>query len=116
MPADLVESIEVNKTLSANKDGHGIGGSVNLVTRTASGGETPVLRDLLGAGGEQEEFDGGWSIGSSLRQADFPPAPLLLPGGREGFAPPIAAAKSPTAKAAFAWRNASHRSRSANSL
>ena len=41
VPADLVESVEVNKTLSANQDGDAIGGSVNLVTRTA--GETPTI-------------------------------------------------------------------------
>ena len=35
IPATLVESIEINKTLSANQDGDAIGGSVNLVTRTA---------------------------------------------------------------------------------
>src|SRR6202521_3031911 len=34
IPSDLVESIEVNKTLSANQDGDAIGGSVNLVTKT----------------------------------------------------------------------------------
>jgi Carboxypeptidase regulatory-like domain/TonB-dependent Receptor Plug Domain len=41
MPADLVESVEVNKTLQANMDGDGIGGSVNIVTKTA--GEPPRL-------------------------------------------------------------------------
>src|SRR5258708_363705 len=35
VPADLVERIEVFKTLSANQDADGIGGTVNLVTRTA---------------------------------------------------------------------------------
>jgi TonB-dependent receptor len=35
IPANLVESIEVSKTLSANQDGDAIGGSVNLVTRSA---------------------------------------------------------------------------------
>jgi len=35
IPSDLVGSIEVNKTLSANQDGDAIGGSVNLVTKTA---------------------------------------------------------------------------------
>jgi TonB-dependent receptor len=35
IPSDLVASIEVNKTLSANQDGDAIGGSVNLVTKTA---------------------------------------------------------------------------------
>lgn len=36
IPADLVESIQINKTLTANMDGDGIGGSVNLVTRQAT--------------------------------------------------------------------------------
>jgi TonB-dependent receptor len=35
VPADLVERIEVFKTLSADQDADGIGGTVNLVTRTA---------------------------------------------------------------------------------
>jgi TonB-dependent receptor len=35
IPSDLVASIEVNKTLSANQDGDAIGGSINLVTKTA---------------------------------------------------------------------------------
>ena len=53
IPADLVESVEINKTLQANMDGDGIGGSVNLVTKTATerptvyvngvGGYTPIL-------------------------------------------------------------------------
>ncbi len=48
MPADLVQSVEVNKTLQANMDGDGIGGSVNIVTKTA--GERPTV-DLFGGGG-----------------------------------------------------------------
>jgi TonB-dependent receptor len=55
MPADLVESVEVNKTLQANMDGDGIGGSVNIVTKTA--GERPTLA-----------FSGGG--GTSLIQGD----------------------------------------------
>src|SRR6266478_709201 len=35
IPSDLVASIEVNKTLSASQDGDAIGGSVNLVTKSA---------------------------------------------------------------------------------
>lgn len=52
IPADIVESVEINKTLQANMDGDGIGGSVNLVTKTAGtrptvnvssmGGYTPI--------------------------------------------------------------------------
>jgi hypothetical protein len=55
IPADLVDSIQVSKTLIANQDGDAIGGSVNLVTRTAGdrpflsfsgmGGHTPTILD-----------------------------------------------------------------------
>ncbi len=41
IPADIVESVQINKTLQANMDGDGIGGSVNLVTKTA--GERPTI-------------------------------------------------------------------------
>jgi len=41
IPDDMVQSIELNKTLSANQDADGIGGSVNLVTKTA--GTVPYL-------------------------------------------------------------------------
>ncbi len=41
IPADIVESVEINKTLQANMDGDGIGGSINLVTKTA--GERPTI-------------------------------------------------------------------------
>ena len=52
VPANLLERIEVFKTLSASQDADGIGGTVNLVTRTAGdkatynfggqGGYTPI--------------------------------------------------------------------------
>jgi TonB-dependent receptor len=48
LPADLVESVEINKTLAPNIDGDGIGGSVNLKTKTA--GEYPTV-NLHGLGG-----------------------------------------------------------------
>jgi TonB-dependent receptor len=48
VPADLVESVEINKTLAPNLDGDGIGGSVNMKTKTA--GEFPTL-SLYGTGG-----------------------------------------------------------------
>ena len=53
IPADIVEKVEINKTLLANMDGDGIGGSVDLVTKTAvgrptisfgsMGGYTPII-------------------------------------------------------------------------
>ena len=53
IPSDLVESVEINKTLSANQDA--IGGSVNLRTKTA--GEQPTL-SLCGIGGYTPIFNG----------------------------------------------------------
>jgi TonB-dependent receptor len=63
IPADLVDSVELSKTLSANQEGDAIGGSVNLVTKSAQdkpyisflgmGGYTPI------AGGRTlNQFDG----------------------------------------------------------
>jgi TonB-dependent receptor len=40
LPAGLVESVEINKTLAPNIDADGIGGSVNLKTKTA--GDAPI--------------------------------------------------------------------------
>jgi TonB-dependent receptor len=48
LASDLVESVEINKTLQANMDADGIGGSVNLRTKTAA--ERPVVM-LSGMGG-----------------------------------------------------------------
>ena len=48
VPADIVESVEINKTLQANMDSDGIGGSVNMVTKTA--GERPTV-NVSGMGG-----------------------------------------------------------------
>ena len=48
IPADLVDSVQINKTLQANMNGDAIGGSVNLVTKKA--GERPTL-SLYGLGG-----------------------------------------------------------------
>src|SRR5215469_8081138 len=52
VPADLVESVEINKTLSANQDGDAIGGSVNLVTK--SPGEAPTFS--IGGMGEYRYY------------------------------------------------------------
>jgi TonB-dependent receptor len=48
IPSDIVESVEVNKTLAANQDADAIGGTVNLVTKKA--GDLPTLK-LEGIGG-----------------------------------------------------------------
>lgn len=53
IPADMVESVQISKTLQPNMEGDGIGGSVNLVTKVATnqptisigseGGYTPII-------------------------------------------------------------------------
>jgi TonB-dependent receptor len=48
LPADIVGAVQINKTLQANMDGDGIGGSVNLVSKTAT--ERPTI-SLSGMGG-----------------------------------------------------------------
>lgn len=48
IPADLVDMVEVNKTLSANQDADAIGGSVNLVTKNPT--DRPYVT-VLGMGG-----------------------------------------------------------------
>lgn len=48
IPSELVETVEISKTLSANQDANGIGGSVNLRTKTA--GEQPTI-NLFTKGG-----------------------------------------------------------------
>jgi hypothetical protein len=48
IPADLIDSVQINKTLQANMNGDAIGGSVNLVTKKA--GDRPTL-SVYGLGG-----------------------------------------------------------------
>ena len=48
IPADLIESVQINKTLQPNMNGDAIGGSVNLVTKKA--GDRPTL-SVYGLGG-----------------------------------------------------------------
>jgi len=72
IPADLVDSVEINKTLSPSQEGDAIGGSVNLVTKRAGerpymslqtmGGYTPV-----GLGGRLNEVDGTVGRRSAMR-------------------------------------------------
>jgi TonB-dependent receptor len=48
VPADLVESVQIYKTFQANQDADAIGGSVNLVTRTAGDRPTAIVYGLGG--------------------------------------------------------------------
>lgn len=60
VPADIVERIEVYKTLTADQDADGIGGSVNLVTLTAQDKPTYALS---GTGGYNPIQTGYWMGG-----------------------------------------------------
>jgi TonB-dependent receptor len=102
IPAGLIESVQINKTLQANMDADAIGGSVNLVTKTAperptislygNGGFTPIIYKVPVA-------DFGASIGQRFGEAkrfgvivsgsydyngrgidDLEPTPTILPG------------------------------------
>ncbi len=66
IPSDMIESVEINKTLSANMDGNGIGGSANI--RTKEAGERPTIA-AYGNGGYtnilngRNEFGYGGTVG-----------------------------------------------------
>jgi TonB-dependent receptor len=74
IPSSLVDSVQISKTLLANMEGDGIGGSVNLVTKTASdeptfeftglGGITPIQG---GRGNTTETGTFGRRFGASKR-------------------------------------------------
>ncbi len=74
IPADIVESVQISKTLQANMDGDGIGGSINLVTKTATnrptlsfssmGGYTPIIN---GRGQTEETGTVGQRFGTSKK-------------------------------------------------
>jgi TonB-dependent receptor len=57
IPSDLVDSVEVSKTLSAKQDGDAIGGSVNLVTKSAH--DEPYV-SILAMGGYTPIDSGRW--------------------------------------------------------
>src|SRR5260370_205535 len=63
IPSDLVESVQINKTLQANMPGDGIGGSVDLRTKSAGDRPTVALESTAGytpiiGGRPVYQFDG----------------------------------------------------------
>ena len=87
IPADMIQTIQVNKTVTADMDADAIGGSVNLLTRTApnalrisgtvAAGYNPIRKDgliyngQLFAGSRLAGGRFGWGIGASLNQNTF---------------------------------------------
>src|SRR6266403_6255526 len=108
IPADLVDSVEINKTLSANQEGDAIGGSVNLVTKrpteqpymslSAMGGFTPIsggrtLEQFRGTFGKRfgNEKRLGFLLGGSYDHnnraiQDIEPVPTVTSTGNGDFA------------------------------
>jgi TonB-dependent receptor len=62
VPPGIVASVQLSKTLSANMDGDGIGGSINLVTKTASDTPTYQITALGGVGAMN-----GWTPPENVR-------------------------------------------------
>ena len=102
VPTEMIDMVQINKTLQANQDGDAIGGTVNLVTKTArelptlsvygNGGFTPIINTVpvaefgLTAGerfGAQKRlgvlFSGSYDYnGRGIN--DIEPVPTILPG------------------------------------
>jgi TonB-dependent receptor len=101
IPSDLVESVQINKTLQANMPGDGIGGSVDLRTKSAGDRPTVALESTAGytpiiGGRPLYQFDG--TVGRRFNEKklgilfggsydwngrginDVEPGPLLLGG------------------------------------
>ncbi|NDQ57226.1 MAG: TonB-dependent receptor [Acidipila sp.] len=109
IPADLIDSVEINKTLSANQEGDAIGGSVNLVTKrpgeqpyislSAMGGFTPIeggrtLDQFAGTYGRRVGADKrfGFVLGGSYDHNnrgvdDVEPNPSVFDFGAAGVKP-----------------------------
>ena len=86
IPSDMIQSIEVNKAVTPDMDADALGGSVNLVTRTApqsfrlsatAGSGINMINDkrilngslLLGDRSKNGKF--GWMISASANDSDF---------------------------------------------
>lgn len=86
IPSDMIQLIEVSKTLTSDQDADAIGGSVNLITRTASNkqrisisaasGYNPIRNKALFADSflySNRFFGGklGWVVNSSYNNNDY---------------------------------------------
>ena len=70
IPSDMIQTIRVNKTLTPDMDGDAIGGSVDLVTRAASGRQRISLTALGGFNPIRNGATGSGSFVYSNRFAD----------------------------------------------
>ncbi|HXM39207.1 MAG TPA: TonB-dependent receptor [Gemmatimonadales bacterium] len=70
VPSDLLAAIEVSKTLTADMEADAIGGSVNLVTKTAEGAPRGYVAGQYGqiALGGRNTYQGGFAYGGRFSQ------------------------------------------------
>ncbi|MBO9660137.1 MAG: TonB-dependent receptor plug domain-containing protein, partial [Chitinophagaceae bacterium] len=86
IPTDMIQTVEVSKTLTADMDADAIGGSVNLITRTApnglrlsgtvAGGFNPIRDGFIGtanfiAGSRTANKKLGYVVSGSFNRNDF---------------------------------------------
>ncbi len=86
IPSDMIQTIEVNKTLTAEMDADAIGGSVNLISRspsnglrlsgTLAGGYNPIRQGFIGTanfivGNRSKNKKFGYILNGSINSNDF---------------------------------------------
>ena len=86
IPADMIQQIEVNKAVTPDMDGDAIGGSVNLITRSAPEGfrlsatagsgvnfitDKRILNGSLLYGDRSKDRKFGWMFAGSINDNDF---------------------------------------------
>ncbi|MEQ3656661.1 MAG: TonB-dependent receptor [Dokdonia sp.] len=86
IPADMIQTIEVNKAVTPDMDGDALGGSVNLVTRTAPEGfrlsatlgsgvsfitDRRILNGSFVLGNRSDNGKFGWMVAASIFDNDF---------------------------------------------
>lgn len=86
IPSDMIQTIEVNKAVTPDMDGDAIGGSINLVTRTAPQGfrlsatagsgvnfitGQPVINGTLILGDRTKDGKFGWMVTGTIMDTEF---------------------------------------------
>ena len=86
IPSDMIQTIEVAKAITPDKDGDALGGAVNLITRTAPEGfrlsatlgsginfirDRRILNGSLLLGNRSENGKFGWMLGATIYDSDF---------------------------------------------
>ena len=86
IPSDMIQTIQVNKAVTPDMDADAIGGSINLVTRTApqgfrlsaTGGSglntitgKKIINSFILVGNRTKNQKFGWMVGASINDNDF---------------------------------------------